>query len=66
MKTTEITFITEDTHNGEVTVALNEKGELLGKHYHDSRLSWNMPTQVRYDATFEEWKETVLSYKAIR
>ena len=65
MRKVEITFITEDRPSGEVTYALNDKNELLGKHHRSSGLSWNMPTQVRYSATFEEWRNNVLCYKAI-
>lgn len=61
-----IDFITENRASGDkLTIALSDTNEILGKHYHESGLSWNLPTQVRYDATFEEWKRNVLEFREI-
>lgn len=41
-------------------VETTEGVEVLGKHYKESGLSWNLPTSVRYEASLEQWKENVL------
>ena len=63
METIEITFEETDAPSGKVTMAVLNGEQLLGKHYHSTGLSWNMPTQIRYTATLEEWKENVINYR---
>lgn len=65
----EIKFSNETSLQGQdVIVAYVETSEsiqILGKHYKESGLSWNLPTRIRYQATFDEWKDNVLHQKPV-
>lgn len=65
----EVKFTTETSLYGqEVVVAYvetTEGVEVLGKHYKESGLSWNIPTSIRYEASLDEWKKNVLNNKPV-